>query len=160
MLQRGTRIDTVFLGFARAFDKVDHEILLQKIVKHKIKGKVACWLSEFLNNRKFKVLANKTMAEEVDVTSGVPQGTVLAAILFLIMISDIDEEVKDSIVRSFADDTRVSKEIRNEGDQAKMQADLDVIYEWATNNKMKFNSDKFEKSLTVKSQDCPLKIIK
>ena len=145
ILQKGTRIDTVFLDFARAFDKVDHEILLQKIVKHKIKGKVACWIREFLNNRKFKVLANKTMSEEVDVTSGVPQGTVLAAILFLIMISDIDEEVKDSIVRSFADDTRVSKEIRNEGDQAKMQADLDVIYEWATNNKMKFNSDKFEK---------------
>ena len=61
------------------------------------------------------------------------------------MISDIDEEVKDSIVRSFADDTRVSKEIKNEDDQRKMQADLDVIYEWATNNKMKFNSDKFEK---------------
>ena len=118
---------------------------MHKIIKHKIKGKLACWLKEFLNNRKFKVLANKTMSDEEDVTSGVPQGTVLAAILFIIMISDIDENIKDSIVRSFADDTRVSKVIMCEDDQKKMQDDLNVIYEWATINKMKFNTEKFEK---------------
>ena len=143
-LQEGKRIDTVFLDFARAFDKVDHEILMQKIVKHKIKGKIACWLMEFLNNRKFRVLANKTMSGEVDVTSGVPQGTVLAALLFIIMISDIDENIRESIVRSFADDTRISKVITHQEDMKIMQDDLEVIYEWATNNKMKFNSDKFD----------------
>ena len=143
--RRGKRIDTVFLDFARAFDKVDHEILIQKIVKHKIKGKIAYWLKEFLNNRKFKVIANKTMSGEIDVTSGVPQGTVLAAILFLIMISDIDEKVKESILRCFADDTRVSKVISNINDQKKLQEDLDVIYKWASDNNMKFNTDKFEK---------------
>ncbi|CAL4083541.1 unnamed protein product [Meganyctiphanes norvegica] len=143
-LQEGKRIDTVFLDFARAFDKVDHEILMQKIIKHKIKGKLAIWLKEFLNERKFKVLANGTISDEEDVTSGVPQGTVLAAILFLIMISDIDEKVKESIVRCFADDTRVSKVIECEEDPHKMQEDLNAIYEWANNNKMKFNTDKFE----------------
>ena len=143
-LLEGFRIDTVFLDFARAFDKVNHKILLKKVVNHKIKGKLAKWLKEFLSNRKFKVVANKSMSEEEDVTSGVPQGTVLAAILFIIMISDIDEKIKEAIVRCFADDTRVSKQIRNEEDKLKMQEDLEEIYKWANNNMMEFNINKFE----------------
>jgi len=66
---------------------------MEKVRKHKIKGKLALWLKEFLSNQKFKVVANNSMSEEEEVTSGVPQGTVLAAILFIIMISDIDEDI-------------------------------------------------------------------
>ena len=143
-LLEGTRLDTVFLDFARAFDKVNHQILLQKIVKHHIKGKIAIWLKEFLTNRKFKVVANNSISEEENVTSGVPQGTVLAAILFIIMISDIDEKIKESIIRCFADDTRTSKIIRTDNDIHKMQEDLNEIYRWADENMMKFNIDKFE----------------
>ena len=84
------------------------------------------------------------MSREEDVLSGVPQGTVLAAILFVIMISDIDENVKKCIVRSFADDTRVNKKIGNENDKELMQKDLESIYNWAKKNKMKFNEGKFE----------------
>ena len=84
------------------------------------------------------------MSDEEDATSGVPQGTVLAAILFILMISDIDEKIKESIVRCFADDTRISKRIRSEEDIRKMQEDLDEIYKWAIKNKMKFNTDKFD----------------
>merc|ERR1711917_220767 len=69
------------------------------------------WIKEFLTNRKFRVIANGCMSEEGDVMSGVPQGTVLAAILFVIMISDIDEKVKNSFIQSFADDTRVNKKV-------------------------------------------------
>ena len=143
-LLEGVRIDTVFLDFARAFDKVNHKILMEKIINHKIKGKIAKWLKEFLTNRKFKVVANNSMSEEEDVTSGVPQGTVLAAILFIIMISDINEKIKEAIVRCFADDTRVSMRIRNEEDKIKMQKDLEEIYRWANNNMMEFNINKFE----------------
>ena len=143
-LLEGVRIDTVFLDFARAFDKVNHKILMKKVKNHKIKGKIAKWIEEFLSNRKFKVVANNSMSEEEDVTSGVPQGTVLAALLFIIMISDIDEKIKDAIVRCFADDTRVSKKIRNEEDRLKMQTDLEEIYKWANNNMMEFNINKFE----------------
>ena len=70
------------------------------------------WIKDFLNNRKYRVLANGMMSEEQEVISGVPQGTVLASIFFIIMISDIDENLKNSIVRLFADDTRVSAKIR------------------------------------------------
>merc|ERR1712198_820736 len=92
----------------------------------------------------FRVIVNGTESEEADVTSGVPKGTVLAAILFTIMISDIDEEVKNSISRCFADDTRVNKNIKTEADRKKMQEDLDIVYKWAEDNAMKFNGNKFE----------------
>ena len=84
--------------------------------KQGIGGKIGRWIEEFLKNRKFRVVVNGCMSEEEDVISGVPQGTVLAAILFVIMISDIDENAKRSIVRSFADDTRTSKTINNSND--------------------------------------------
>ena len=118
----------MFLDFAKAFDKVNHEILLQKVAKQKIKGKIGLWIQEFLDNRKYRVVVNGEMSEVNDVLSGVPQGTVLAAILFVIMISDIDEDVKRSIVRSFGDDTRASLKIQSEEDKSVLQKDLDAIY--------------------------------
>merc|ERR1712105_130900 len=142
-LYEGKRLDTVFLYFAKAFDKVDHNILLEKVKKHGIGGKIGRLIMEFLNGRKFRVVANGYMSKEEDVISGVPQGTVLAAILFVIMISDLDENVKNSLVRNFADDTRVNKRIGNNLDKEVMQKDLEAIYDWAEKNKMKFN-EKFE----------------
>merc|ERR1739840_81961 len=115
-----------------------------KVFNHKIKGKIGLWLKEFLNSRKYRVVANGEMSEEQSVLSGVPQGTVLAAILFVIMISDIDENVKNSIVRLFADDTRISRKIESEEDKVLLQKDLDIIYDWANKNLMKFNEGKFE----------------
>ena len=143
-LMEGKRLDTIFLDFAKAFDKVDHCILLEKVKKHKIGGKIGIWISEFLRGRKFRVVANGCMSREEDVISGVPQGTVLAAILFVIMISDIDENVKNCLVRSFADDTRINKKISSDEDKELMQKDLEAIYDWARENKMKFNESKFE----------------
>ena len=143
-LEEGLRVDTVFLDFSKAFDKVNHEILLKKVSKHGIKGKLLNWIKEFLSNRKFVVIANGTVSEEGKVTSGVPQGTVLAALLCIIMIADIDEKVKESIVRCFADDTRVSKKIEKEDDKEKLQEDLNIIYKWAEENLMYFNDEKFE----------------
>ena len=143
-LMEGTRLDTIFLDFAKAFDKVDHSILLEKVKKHKIGGKIGRWLGEFLSERKFRVVANGCISRKENVISGVPQGTVLAAILFVIMISDIDEHVKLCILRSFADDTRVNKKIVCNQDKENMQKDLEAIYRWASKNKMVFNENKFE----------------
>ena len=152
-LAEGKRLDTVYLDFAKAFDKVDHEILLEKVKKHKISGKIGKWIREFLTDRKFRVVVNGCMSDEGEVTSGVPQGTVLAAILFVIMISDIDENVKLCIIRSFADDTRVSKKVICNEDKEQMQEDLGSIYDWAKNNKMEFNSKKFEQIIHGSTKD-------
>ena len=143
-LEEDARLDTVYLDFAKAFDKVDHNILLTKLAENKIKGKLGRWIREFLRARKFRVVVNGEMSEEQDVKSGVPQGTVLASILFIIMIYDIDEEIQRCIVRCFADDTRINKKVRTEEDKKAMQEDLNKIYKWAEKNIMKFNEKKFE----------------
>merc|ERR1712121_52988 len=109
-----------------------------------IGSKIGRWIMEFPRGRKFRVVANECMSREEDVISGVPQGTVLAAILFVIIISDIDEDVKMCIIRCFADDTRINKEIKTNDDKELMQKDLDAVYRWAEKNKMKFKEKKFE----------------
>ena len=143
-LMGNERMDIVYLDFAKAFDKVNHKIVIQKLIKHKISGKIGRWIKEFLLNRKQIVIANGSKSKAADVLSGVPQGTVLAALLFVIMIFDIDKETQDAIVRSFADDTRVSKKIKISEDRDKLQSDLQIIYEWANRNNMEFNVEKFE----------------
>merc|ERR1712120_73290 len=99
-----------------------------------IGGKIGKWIMEFLRGRKFRVVANGSMSREEDVISGVPQGAVLAAILFVIMISDIDENVKMGIIRCFADDTRVNRKIKTNEDIELMQKDLDTVNRWAEKN--------------------------
>ena len=78
------------------------------------------------------------------VISGVPQGSVLGPLLFLILMGDIDEGVVSSLVSSFADDTRVLGSIADTEDVDRLQVDLNTIYEWSNNNNAKFNPDKFE----------------
>ena len=138
------RLDFMYLDFAKAFDKVSHKIVLEKLVKNKIGEKIGMWIKEFLTNRKQVVVAKGCKSKESLVLSGVSQGTVLAAILFVIMINDIDEEAKEVIVRSFADDTRVSKAITNKKDKEILQRALEKIYKWVSDNKIQFNAEKFE----------------
>ena len=107
-----------------------------------------------MRNRKYRVIVNGEISEEQEVKSGVPQGTVLAAILFLIMIGDIDKDIISGIVSCFADDTRNSKQIRTEEDKKAMQDDLNRIYQWAEKNVMKFNEKKFEQMTWGKNKGC------
>ena len=159
-LEEGARMDTVYLDFAKAFDKVDHNILMEKLAKNKIKGKLGRWIREFLRNRKYRVVANGEISEEQEVRSGVPQGTVLAAILFLIMIGDIDKDIMRCIVSCFADDTRNSKKIKTVDDIKAMQDDLNKIYDWAEKNVMKFNEGKFEQMAWGETKDVDVEAYK
>ena len=144
MLENGFNCDVIYLDFAKAFDKVDHHILFHKLKKAGIGSKVGYWLSEFLSERYQRVKGGNALSDQAPVTSGVPQGTVLGPIMFVIMINDIDEEVEDSHVTLFADDTRVCREINEESDIEKLQDDLNKIYKWQDLNNMKFNSGKSE----------------
>ena len=157
--ETGANVDVIYLDFAKAFDKVDHNILLSKIRNMGIGGKVSIWLYAFLKNRYQVIVTNKSMSEKSNVMSGVPQGTVLGPVLFLIMISDIDTDITTSVVSSFADDTRVSKKIGSPDDTEVLQQDLNKIYAWAERNNMQFNDDKFElmrygTDTEIKNQTC------
>ena len=124
----------VYLDFAKAFDKVDHKILLQKIKALGFTGKLGRWLHSFLVNRYQSVIVNGKKSIKVPVSSGVPQGSVLGPLLFLILIGDINYELKHSFLSSFADDTRLSKGVNSNEDSQLLQDDLNSVFDWASIN--------------------------
>ena len=105
ILSRGSNVDTIYLDFAKAFDKVDHGIVLKKLSLLGIRGQLLEWIKSFLSSRSQTVLVNGVLSEPAPVTSGVPQGSVIGPLLFLILIGDIDQNVAQSFLSSFADDT-------------------------------------------------------
>ena len=140
----GNNVDVIYLDYSKAFDVVDHHILLRKLKDSGITGKIGTWISNFISDRKQTVTVNQKQSRSETVTSGVPQGSVLGPILFLIMISDIDTDIIKSTVSSFADDTKVSHIVQLLQDCLDLQTSLDTIYEWSDTNNLKFNSLKFQ----------------
>ena len=140
----GNNVDVIYLDYSKAFDVVDHHILLRKLQDSGITGKIGTWISNFISDRKQTVTVNQKQSRSETVTSGVPQGSVLGPILFLIMISDIDTDIIKSTVSSFADDTKVSHIVQLRQDCLDLQASLDTIYDWSDTNNLKFNSLKFQ----------------
>jgi ribonuclease P/MRP protein subunit RPP40 len=147
-LEQGAGIDCVYLDFAKAFDKVETGVLLHKLKHGKVKGKLGCWLAAFLdsNNRQQAVAVEGRISSLSPVISGVPQGTVLGPVLFLLHISDIARGVSaKTTTSSYVDDTRVNRCISDSDiDCQALQEDLTSIYSWATDVNMTFNADKFE----------------
>ena len=143
-LESGDNVDVVYIDFAKAFDKVDFDILLEKNSKHGIGGKLGRWLHSFLTGRTQRVIVNGILSVPSPVMSGVPQGSVLGLLLFLILIGDIDEGLSISVLSSFADDTRMVAAISTLFHATNFQADLEKVYDWARINKMEFNDVKFE----------------
>ena len=144
ILEEGDNVDVVYLDFSKAFDKVDFQIILRKLNLLGITGNVGKWIYSFLTGRTQTVLVNGTHSNISDVKSGVPQGSVLGPLLFLILLGDIDESVASAFISSFADDTRVGHRVKVAGDTAALQQDLKSIYDWSARNNMEFNSEKFE----------------
>ena len=113
----------VILDFAKAFDKVDHCILLNNLKKIWINGNIGVWIHNFQSNRQQCVAVNDTTSSEVQVRSGVPQGSVFGPLQFLIYISDINYEIADSTVSWFADDILLI---------IKDEEDTQILQKWFT----------------------------
>ena len=140
----GHGTDTVYLDFAKAFDKVDHCLLLKKLEMVGIKGKLLNWLKAFLSNRKQEVVVDGIKSFIFSVISGVPQGSVLGPILFIIFINDISNSLRYSKIKSFADDTKMSHSISCQSDAIHLQEDLNQVMKWSSENNMALNETKFE----------------
>ena len=136
MLDSNSSVDMVYLDFSKAFDKVDHGILLHKVRAVGITGNIGILLFHFLTDRSHFVRFPGGISEDHPVLSGVPQGTVLVPLLFLIMISDIDKDVSASKLVSFADDTRLYSGVGDVTDCDNLQLDLNAVYDWASSNNM------------------------
>lgn len=136
--------DVVYIDFAKAFDKVDHKILLYKIKNLGIQGKIYNWIESFLSNRHQHVIVDGEVSESKVVKSGVPQGTVLGPILFLLFINDITESISFANIQCFADDCKLTLEIKNEDDHQKLQQDIEAAIMWSLLNNMALNMEKFQ----------------
>ncbi len=142
-LDEGKAMDTVFLDFAKAFDKVPTRRLLAKLEAHGVEGKVHRWIAAWLENREQRVVLNGEASTWSKVLSGVPQGSVLGPILFLIFINDIDQQVgRNTTIKKFADDTKLGKLIESNQDNILFQTCLDKLVDWADTWGMAFNISK------------------
>ena len=136
-----SQVDLAILDFSKAFDTVPHDKLLHKLSSYGIKDPLLTWLTNFLTTRQMKVVLEGTQSEETHVDSGVPQGTVLGPLLFLIHINDLPTRVR-SQVRLFADDCLLYRAIRNIKDHIQLQEDLKALEDWAKDWGMRFNAKK------------------
>ena len=140
-LDGGGSVDVIFLDFAKAFDKVPHERLLRKMEAYGIGGEVLAWVREWLRDRKQRVGLGGCWSEWCRVLSGVPQGSVLGPILFLIFIDDLDDGLSSTILK-FADDTKIYGGVDSWEDRNRLQRDLERLVEWADRWQMSFNVEK------------------
>ncbi len=139
----------VFLDISKAFDKVWHTGLIFKLKQNGISGSLILLLENYLSNRKHKVVLNGFSSDLFSVEAGVPQGSVLGPLLFLIYINDLEINIKSKI-KFFADDTMLFSIVKNPLNTAvELNHDLDLISKWAFQWKMSFNPEATKQAVEV-----------
>ena len=126
----------------KAFDKVSHKRLVKILKYYSLPLKVIDWIKSFLTNRKQRVLVNGIASGWHDVISGVPQGSVLGPILFVIYINTLVDVVQHSDLFLFADDNKLFKIIFNDEDTVLLQKDIDSMFSWTLNSLLLFHPNK------------------
>ena len=139
----------IFLDISKAFDKVWHDGLLFKLACNGISGNLHNLISSFLSNREQRVVLNGTVSDFLQLKSGVPQGSVLGPLLFLVYINDLTENII-STMKLFADDSSLFTCVHNVNDShVNLTHDLDTITAWAYQWKMEFNPDITKQAIEV-----------
>ena len=142
MMDSGFPVDEIFLDLQKAFDSVPHQRLIYKLSKLGIEENILCWIESFLFRRKQRVSVNGSYSVWSDVYSGVPQGSVLGPLLFILYINDMSSNVKCPI-KIFADDTKLYNKVTdNVLDAEHLQEDLNSLSIWCDTWKLKFNPAK------------------
>ena len=122
----------VYLDFAKAFDKVPHSALINKLSRFGISGLLRQWFQSYLSNRSQRVTLQGTKSNWLQVTSGVPQGSILGPLLFLAYIDDIAQCIQHhSKIAVFADDSKLYKIISKPSDKILLQQDLTQLSNWS-----------------------------
>ena len=151
-INEGKEVCVVFVDISKAFDKVWHPGLLYKLEMCGIKGNLLAWFKSYLSDRFQRVIVNGQVSEWSSVTAGVPQGSVLGPLLFLIYINDIVNTVSHCEIRMFADDTCLFLEVDDrDAAAALINEDLNSIYKWSKSWLIQFSPPK-TKSLTISNK--------
>ena len=143
LVDAGHQVDLMYLDFSRAFDKVPHQRLMMKVKSLGVTGIVAGWIEAWLTGRQQRTVLNGKFSDWEDVTSGVPQGSVLGPCLFVIYINDIEAAIDTvMLVKKFADDTKTCGVADELKDCEALQKQVDKLYKWSVDWQMLFNKDK------------------
>ena len=116
-----------------AFDKMPHQRLLLKLKAHGI-GDGIDWIEQWLTDRRQHAVVDGEVSNRKSVLNGIPRGSVLRPLLFLIYINGLDDNITSNILK-FADDTKVFKKVNTDGDKKKLQNDLDRLVKWSENGR-------------------------
>ena len=143
-LNNNYHTDVVYFDFAKAFDSVNHDILLYKLKSiFKIDGLLLNFIKNYLQNREQCVVIGNAMSGNCTVNSGVPQGSIIGPLLFVLFINDINENVSEGTnITLYADDTKIWREIHSKADNIILQHDINTLNSWALVNKMRFHPSK------------------
>ena len=142
-LENYKETDLIIMDFSKAFDKVDHNLLIYKLFNLGVNNSTVSWIKSFLQSRSQSVVVEGKQSSSVPVMSGVPQGSVLGPCLFLAYINDLPDSIK-SRARLFADDTIVYLTKSSQSDAQTLQDDLLKVEQWESDWSMEFNPDKCE----------------
>ena len=137
-VDEGSPVDIIYLDFFKAFDKVPHQRLLLKLKAQGIGNAMVNWIEKWLIDRRQRVVVDGEVLNWKSALSGVPQGSVLGPILFLIYINDLDDDITSKVLK-FADVTKVFRKIKSDADRQHLQDDLNKLTEWSEKWQMLFN---------------------
>ena len=140
-IERGQSVDAIYLDFSKAFDTVPHQRLLLKLKAHGAGERLLRWIESFLVGRRQRVVLNGARSSWTCVRSGVPQGSVLGPLLFVIYVNDLPEAVQSNI-QMFADDTKIYRPLSSPSDAEQLQADLNAAIDWSSKWQLHFNAEK------------------
>jgi len=141
LVDNGVAVDAILLDFAKAFDTVPHRRLIAKLKAYGIDGLVLKWIEAFLKDRRQRIIQGEVVSKWVEIFSGVPQGSVIGPLLFVIYINDLPD-IFANLSKLCADDTKILSEISSIDSCDKLQKDLDQAFEWTQDWLLKFNVNK------------------
>ena len=158
-LDSGGQTDVIYLDMAKAFDWVRHEKLMYKLEMLGFRNPLLAWIKDYLTNRRHRTLIEGIASDWKPVTSGVPQGSIIGPILFLVYVNDIAENLSTGTsLPLYADDAKCARVINDLNDCYTLQNDLSALHDWSKLWEMNFNSQKC-KQLCITRKKKPIHII-